>query len=391
MSTERKVKLGIVGAGWWPNTMHMPALVGFGDVEVVAVCDVNRDLAQAMADKYGIPEVFTDYRQLIGSGLCEALIVATSNDTHHPIVMAALGAGLHVLCEKPLALNFAEASEMALTAQEKGLITYMPFTYRHMPSTRYLKHLIDSGSLGRLYHMQMRYYAGFAREGGGYLWRFDKKHGGSGALADIGSHFLHLAEWLCGEIEAVCAQLSVYIDRAPVDPQGQPYEQADDSAMVMLRFKNGAQGLVHASAVAYERTYEPTFEREGYSFDQVHEFDFHGSEGTLRQVIDWDYRQTITADSPGDGPERVLEIPDEFWGDARRDVVIETWQDVFRKEGRMVHEFVRAVARGEQVEPSFAEGARTQQLLDAAILSAETGRWVDTPRMDVTRPALASD
>lgn len=391
MPSERKVRLGIVGAGWWPNTMYMPALVNFSDVEVVAACDVQRPLAQAMAEKYDIPEVFTDYRQLIDSGLCEALVVATSNDTHHPIVMAALNAGLHVLCEKPLAVNSTEASEMALTAQEKGLITSMPFTYRHMPSTRYLKHLIDTGYLGRLYHMQMRYYAGFAREGGGYLWRFDKKHGGSGALADIGSHFLHLAEWLCGEIEAVCAQLSVYIDRAPTDPQGQPYEQADDSAMVMLRFKGGAQGLVHASAVAYERTYEPIFEREGYSFDQVHEFDFHGSKGTLRQVIDWDSRQTITGDRPGDGPERVLDIPDEFWQGARRDVVLETWQDVFRKEGRMIHEFIEAVKTGQPALPSFVEGARTQQLLDAAILSAETGRWVETPRLDVAQAALASD
>lgn len=391
MSEARQVKLGIIGAGWWPNTMYMPALKNFDGVEVVAVCDLDAQAAQKMADRNGVAKVFTDAHELIHSGLCEAVIVITSNDTHHEIVLDALRTGLHVMCEKPLALNAEQADEMARVAGETGRITYMPFTYRHMPSTRYLKHLIDTGYLGRLYHMQMRYYAGFAREEGGYLWRFDKKHGGSGALADIGSHFLHLAEWLCGEVEAVCAQLSVYIDRAATDPQGQPYEQADDSAMVMLRFKGGAQGLIHASAVAYERTYEPTYEREGYSFDQVHEFDFHGSAGTLRQVIDWDYRQQITGDRPGQGAEEVLTIPDEYWGDLRRDVVIETWQDVFRKEGRMVQEFVRAVATGEPVQPDFAEGARVQQLLDAAILSAAEGRWVETPRHAAPTPALASD
>lgn len=206
-----------------------------------------------------------------------------------------------------------------------------------MPSTRYLKDLIDSGWLGRPYHMHMRYYAAFARTPGIYLWRFDKKLSGSGALADIGSHFLHLAEWFYGPIEAVTAQLGVFIERAPLDLNGQPYEQADDSAMVMLRFKNGAQGLVHASAIAYEKTYAD----HGYGFDQVHEWDFHGSAGTLRQVIDWDFRQHIIGDRPGDGPERQLLVPDKYWGDKRRDYVIETWEDTFRKEGCMTQEFVR--------------------------------------------------
>jgi predicted dehydrogenase len=287
--------------------------------------------------------------------------------------MDALNHGLHAICEKPLALNYAQASEMAATAKKKGLITCVPFTYRYMPSTRYLKHLVDEGYLGQPYHLHMRYYAAFARDPGTYLWRFERRIAGSGALADIGSHFLHVAEWFYGEIEAVCAQLSALVKRPP-NPQGQSYEQADDTAMVMLRFKNGAQGLVHASAIAYERTYED----KGYGFDQVHEWDFHGSDGTLRQVIDWDFRQRITGDRPGDGPERELTVPDRFWGDARRERVIETWEDVFRKQGFMVCEFVRAVANGQPMVPNFSDGARVQQLLDAAIESAETGCWVKT-------------
>jgi len=330
---------------------------------------------QALAQKYNIPHQFADYQELLDSGLCEAVVVATTNDTHHPIVMAALERGLHVICEKPLALNYAQAAAMAARAKEKGVITTVPFTYRHMPSTRYLKHLIaEEGYLGRPYHMHMRYYAAFARDTSQYLWRFEKARGGSGALADIGSHFLHLAEWFYGDVEAVCAQFSVMTERPP-DPQGRNYEQADDSAMVMLRFKNGAQGLVHASAIAYEKTYAD----KGYGFDQVHEFDFHGSEGTLRQVIDWDFRQKISGDRPGDGPERELTVPDEYWGDKRRELVIETWEDVFRREGRMVHEFVHAVANKQPMVPDFSDGARVQQLLDAAIASAETGCWVTTP------------
>jgi predicted dehydrogenase len=374
MSGNSKVKIGFIGTGWWSNTMHMPALATCDAADVVAVCGRNPERLTAFAQKWGIPQTFTDYREMLASDLFEAVFVVTSNDSHYPIAMAALDRGYHVLCEKPLALDYQQASEMAALAAAKGVITTVPFTYRHMPSTRYLKTLIDGGWLGRPYHLHMRYYAAFARTPGQYLWRFDKKLGGSGALADIGSHFLHLAEWFYGPVEAVCAQLGAMIERAPLDLHGQPYEQADDTAMVMLRFKNGAQGLVHASAIAYERTYAD----HGYGFDQVHEWDFHGSEGTLRQVIDWDFRQNITGDRSGDGPERQLLVPAEFWGDKRRDYVIETWEDTFRKEGRMVHEFVKAVASRQPMVPTFADGARCQQLLDAAIQSAETGTWVTT-------------
>lgn len=367
-----KVNIGIIGMGWWANTMHMPALATCEQANVVAACGRNPAKTAAFAEKWGIPHQFTDYRAMLASGLFDAVLVVTGNDSHYPIAMEALERGLHVLCEKPLALNYAQAQEMAALAKEKGVITTVPFTYRHMPSTRYLKDLIDDGYLGRPYHLHMRYYAAFARDPGQYLWRFERALAGSGALGDIGSHFLHLAEWLYGEVDAVCAQLGVFIERAPLNLQGQPYEQADDSAMVMLRFKNGAQGMVHASAIAYERTYAD----QGYGFNQVHEFDFHGSGGTLRQVIDWDYNQRITTDRPGDGPERQLLVPDKYWGDKRRDVVIETWQDVFRKEGRMVHEFVHAVANGQPMTPTFDDGARCQLLLDAAIASAENGCWV---------------
>lgn len=375
MADQARVKLGIVGTGWWANTMHMPALQTCAEANVVACCGRNPERTAAFARKWGIPHHFTDYRAMMDSGLFDAVLIVTGNDSHHAIALEALDHGFHVLCEKPLALNYGQAAEMAARAEEKGVITTVPFTYRHMPSTRYLKSLIDGGWLGRPYHLAMRYYAAFARTPGQYLWRFDKKLGGSGALGDIGSHFLHLAEWFYGPVEAVCANLSVFIQRAPLDLHGEPYEQADDTAMVMLRFKNGAQGMVHASAIAYERTYAD----HGYGFDQVHEWDFHGSDGTLRQVIDWDFRQNITGDRPGDGPERQLLVPDEYWGDKRRDYVIETWEDTFRKEGRMVQEFVGAVAAGQPMQPTFADGARCQLLLDAAIRSAETGCWVATP------------
>jgi predicted dehydrogenase len=107
----------MIGAGWWPNTMHMPALAGCSQANVVAVCDLIPERAEALAKKYSVPHTFSDYKELLASGLCEAVIVATTNDTHYPITMDALNCGLHAICEKPLALNYAHASEMAATAQ----------------------------------------------------------------------------------------------------------------------------------------------------------------------------------------------------------------------------------------------------------------------------------
>src|SRR2546425_11283343 len=303
MPSEKRVNIGMIGAGWWANTMHMPALAACEQANVVAVCDLIPERVEALAQKYDIPHTFTDYKELLASGLCEAVVVAITNDAHYPVTMDVLNHGLHTICEKPLALNYAQASAMAAAAQKKGLITCVPFTYRYMPSTRYLKHLVDEGYLGQPYHLHMRYYAGFARDPGTYLWRFDRKIAGSGALADIGSHFLHVAEWFYGEIEAVSAQLSAMVKRPP-NPQGESYEQADDSAMVLLRFKNGAQGLAHASAIAYERTSED----QACGFVQVHEWDFHGSDGAPRHGIDWGFPQRLTGGPPRGGAGRETSV-----------------------------------------------------------------------------------
>ena len=361
-----KVKIGVIGTSWWADAMYLPALQNGENIDIVSVCGRNPERTEEFANLWSIPHWYTDYNKLIAAGGIDALIILTGNETHYPITMAALAANLHVLCEKPLGLTYTEAKEMAAVAAAKELITLVPFTYRFMPTTRYLKHLIDDGYLGQPYHCHLRYYAGFGR-GKDYAWRFDKTKAGSGALGDIGSHFLYLADWFYGEIDAVCANLGSLVDRTPTDPSGNRYELADDTAMLMLRFKNGAHGMVHATTLAYEEN----------EFGQIHEFDLHGSKGTLRQRIDWDQMQQITGTQEGQGPsDQVIEVPQPFWGDVRRDHVISTYKDTYRLEGHMVRDFANAIAAGESASPDFADGARIQRVLDAGLLSAAEGRWV---------------
>ena len=344
--------------------MYLPALKEHPGARVTAVCGRNPERTKQFATRWGIPHPFTHYQEMLASGLFDVLIVATRNDSHYPISMDALQSGLHVLCEKPLALNYAQAAEMADLAERRGLKTMVPFTYRYMPTSRYVKELLDEGYIGRPYHLNMRYYTGYGRDGE-YLWRFDAGKAGSGAIGDIGSHFLYLAEWYFGPVTRIGCQLGRMVKRPLLDPYGRPYEQGDDTAVLMLTFANGAQGVIHLSTVAYEDS----------PFGQTHQMEFHGSEGTLYHFIDWERVQRVSGARQGEGMVRELPLPEHIWGKARRDTLHNTYRDVFRKEDFMTRAFVTAVLEDKAIRPDFRDGARIQKLVDLALASDSDGCW----------------
>lgn len=356
------VRIGILGSSWWADSMYLPALAQHPHGRVTAIA--GRDAA-TLAQRWDAPHSFARYEDLIHSGLVDAVIVATRNDQHCPLTLAALDQGLHVLCEKPLALTYTEAGKMASRATAAGAICMTPFTYHYMPAARYLKRLLDDGYIGRPFHLNFRYFTGFGRAGG-YNWRFDENISGSGALGDIASHFLFLAWWFYGDITAVFAELGRLIERAPLDPTGQPYPQADDNAMLMLKFASGAQGLLHASTVAPEAT----------PFGQIHELDFHGVDGALHARVDWASEQSIRGARRGDSALAELPIPDDIWQGARRDTVHNTYRDVFRTQETMARAWVTAIAQGQPVRPDFADGAYIQRVMDGAQRSHAEGRWI---------------
>jgi predicted dehydrogenase len=261
---------------------------------------------------------------------------------------------------------------MADLATEKGVKHLVPFTYSFMPTARYLKELIDDGYLGKLYHLNMRYYAGYARDGD-YMWRFDLAKAGSGVVGDLGTHFLYLARWLFGEIVSVSCQLGYNIPRPDKTPEGEPYELGDDMAIITLKFANGASGVVHVTAVCYEDT----------PFGQTHHMEFHGSEGTLYSFTDWDTIQQVTGARVGEGMVKELPIPDHIWGNARRDKVPETYKDMFRVEDHMVRGFIDGIVNDKPLSPDFHDGARIQRILSAAIQSHQSGCRVEVDSVTV--------
>ena len=364
--TSNIVSVAVVGSSWWADAMHLPALASHPGARTIAICGRTREKARKLAENWQVPQVYTDYREMIESAELDAIVIATPNDSHYPIAMKAMRHGLHVLCEKPIALTYAQAREMAETAEARRLKTLVPFTYSFMPTARYLKELIDGAYLGAPYHLNMRYYTGFARDGD-YLWRFDRKIAGSGILGDLGSHFLYIAEWLYGDIQALTCRLGYSVPRPPLDPAGKPYEVGDDSCMLILEFANGAQGMIHCTALCYEDT----------PFGQTHHMEFHGSDGTLYSFTDWDKIQQVKGARVGEGMIRDLPIPEHIWGGARRDTVHNTYRDMFRSQDFMIRDFINGIINDADVSPNFQHGARIQRLLSAAAQSHETGRRVE--------------
>lgn len=366
-----EVSIGVIGTSWWTDAMYLPALQNHSQANVLAICGRKEATTHDIAERWNIPGRYTDVGKMLESEKLDAVVIATANDSHYAYTVQALEKGLHVLCEKPLALNYKDAKAMANLAEAKGLVTMTPFTYSFMPTSRYLKELIDGGYLGQPYHLNMRYYAGYGRDKK-YIWRFEKSVAGSGAIGDIGSHFIYIAYWLFGEVTGVFARLDTLIDRDKTTPEGKPYDTADDVAMLILKFKNGAQGFIQASTVAYEATH----------FGQIHQMEFYGSEGSLRSFTDWNAVQEVHGSRLGEGAVRPLELPSHIWGKARRDTVHNTYKDIFRQEGFMTQDFISAIAEKRQTFPTFREGAYVQKVLEAALKSDKEKRWVELSEIE---------
>lgn len=343
--------------------MFVPAVQAHPDAALRAVCGRDHARTAAFADTCDIPLVFTDPHAMFASGEIDAVVISTVNRAHHPLTVAAIDAGLHVLCEKPLAMDVAEADDMAGRAEAAGRTCLVPFTYRFMPTSQFVKRLVDDGYLGRPYLLNLRYYAGYGRDGA-YAWRFDLGEAGSGVIGDLGSHWIDMAMWLFGPIAAVNCVPTYLVERGP-RPDGEPYVPAEDGANIVVEFDNGAHGVIVVSSMTYEDS----------EFGQSHQFDLFGSEGTLYAHNDWNERQTVHGARDGE-PIAELAIPDEIWGDVRRDRVHDTYRDVFRSTDVLTRGWISAIRDGVPVQPDFTIGAAVQRVIAACRLSADEQRRV---------------
>ena len=366
------IRIGLTTTSWWADVMYMPALAGHPLARVTAVAGTRPPHTREFAAKWGIDRAYDSVEAMLEREPLDALIVATPNDSHYAIALAALERGLHVLCEKPVGMSAREARHLADIAASKGLTTLVPFTYRNMPGMRYLKQLVDEGYIGRPFHCNLRYYSGYGRAAD-YMWRYDLEVAGAGTGGDLGSHLAYLARWYFGEVESVTAEFGRSINRAP-RPNGADYQRGEDSAVILLRFENGATGSLHVSSVALEPA----------TFGQRHAVELHGSDGTLHHVNDWNELQRVEGAQAGDAAVHELPIPEDCWGGAPRTRVEDTFGHVFAKQDTQARAFVRAIVESRAVEPDLRDGLAVQRIMDAAKLSARDGRRVTIAEIAAT-------
>ncbi|MEM7134821.1 MAG: Gfo/Idh/MocA family oxidoreductase [Chloroflexota bacterium] len=361
-----RVRVGIVSSSWWAEDAHIPAFQSHPQVDVVALCGRNLANAQAMATKFGIPHVFTDYRTMIKEGNLDAIDVASPDDTHYAITMAGLDAGLHVLCEKPLALNASHAQEMFEKARAKGVKHMVFLTWRWMPHHRYLQHLVANGYIGRCYQAFFRQWSPYGLEEE-YGWRFDLDRS-NGIVSDLGTHMIDMARWCLnkhnGEILRVNAHTAIHkSDR--IGPDGEVLQHpANDAAHINLEFANGAQGIIQVSSVAYMGA--------PWVAEQI---TLSGSEGMLETHLSLggeDEGMWIKGVRRGETLLKKLTIPEEFLDGVNPTDPF----DVLVKSPVGPRHFVDAILNDLPVSPSFYDGFQVQKVVDAAIASATSGRWV---------------
>jgi predicted dehydrogenase len=284
-----------------------------------------------------------------------ALLVVTPDDLHYSMTMDALDAGLHVLCEKPLALNARQAREMYEKAEAVGVKHMTFFTFRWPPHYRYLRELIDEGYVGRCFDCHICLLRGVGRSGQ-YSWRYDQKHG-NGYLSEFGSHMIDLARWYVGDIAKVTAHLSMFLDRPGRD--GEILDPTNDSAMLAIEFANGAQGMMHFSSLAHIGN---------RGMDQ--RITLHGESGTLEATATFTSAE-IRGARDGEQEFSILPIPDRVLEGVDKE---NPYHVISQFAGDYL--FIDSILEDRPISPSFYEGLKAQEVIDAAIESNRRGCWV---------------
>jgi predicted dehydrogenase len=354
------VRVGVIGTSWWADAMYLPALQSHPSAELVAICGRNQERTQEMAAKYGIAKTFLDYEEMINQGDLDAIIVGDPDDLHYAITMQGLRAGLHVLCDKPLAITAQQAREMYEEAEAAKVKHMVLFTYRWMPFFRYVRDLIDQGYVGRCYHGEFRFLMGYAREKE-YHWRFDQNRS-NGVLGDLGSHMIDMARWLVGDISRVSAQLGVFVDRPGAE--GGRIDPANDSAFMLTEFANGAQGMIHVSVVAQMA--------DRFMQQQVK---LYGEAGSLEIDIPYEGAEAgavIRVARNQDEQFQTLETPASYWGEVSRSEPF----GIFTQHSAGCRAFIDAILGNHPATQTFYDGYKAQQVVEAAIEAHRSGQWV---------------
>jgi predicted dehydrogenase len=389
----QSLNVGLIGAGFMgkAHSLAYAAMPMFfwpapAIPQRKVIAEVSDDLAADAARRYGYERSTSDWRAVVDDAGIDVVDIATPNDAHCEIAVAAAEAGKHIICEKPLARTGDEARRMLEAVQRAGIVHMVAFNYRRTPAVALAKRYLDEGAIGRVLSFRGTYLQDWSADPDAPLsWRFRKEIAGSGALGDIGTHVLDIARYLVGEIDGVNAILRTHIAERPeqqggadklgaagrlVDAPRAPVD-VDDEVHTLLHFAGGAVGSLEATRNAYGRNNFLTFE-------------IHGELGSI--AFNYERRDELEVCFAGDEGDRrgfrtVYTGPAHPYGDALWPIPA---LGIGYGETKIIecHDFCRAVVDGTPVSPDFADGYQIARICDAITESAATGEWTEVPALE---------
>jgi myo-inositol 2-dehydrogenase/D-chiro-inositol 1-dehydrogenase len=377
----RKLNVAVIGYGFMGRT-HSNAFSKVGNFfdlpfrpVLKTICARNLGRAEAFAGNWGFESAETDWRKVVESPDVDLVDIASPNDTHAEIAIAAARAGKMVMCEKPLGRNAAEAEAMVKAVEDAGVPNSVWYNYRRVPAVTLAKQMIDAGQLGRIFHYRAKFLQDWTisadlPQGGEGLWRLDVKVAGSGVTGDLLAHCIDTAMWLNGPIREVSAMTETFVKERKhnltgrVEPVG-----IDDASAFLARFDNGSLATFEATRYARGHKALYTLEINGehgslaWDLHDLHRLQYfdHRDEGKLRG-----WRSVHITD--GDHP-----YMKHWWVPGLQ----------IGYEHTFIHQaadFLTAAGKGESAPPTFREALLTDCVTDAVLHSARQRSWVDVRR-----------
>lgn len=362
-----KIGFSIIGTGMWAGT-HARACKANPHVEIVGLADIREGAAESFARAHGLDvPTFADYRKLLAMDGLDAVIIVTPNNVHAPISIAAAEAGKHILCQKPMATTLADAEAMVAAVEKAGVRGMVAYTKRFFKTSPFLQYILRSEDLGHVYHIRAFYFQNWLSNPAiPRIWRLQREMSGTGVLGDLGAHVIDLVRYLVGEdIVRVTAMMKTFVTERPSLTDGKKKETVDveDAVMFGAEFENGAMGVFQASRNA-----------TGHSDHWRVEID--AEKGAV--IYEGNYSAASIQVSASTGLARHA-----GWVELK---VPARWQYANRYSGdehqNQTDYFVECIRSGETPAPSFADGLKTERIIEAVARSSETGAAVDVARME---------
>jgi len=347
------------------------------------ICGRNEAAVKNAAETYGWEEYATDWKKVIARDDIDVIDICTPGNQHLPMAIAALEAGKHVICEKPLTNTLAESKEVLKVAKKTRKKTMVAFNYRRVPAVALAKQLIEEGRIGQIYHWRAVYLQDWIIDPNFPLvWRLEKKKAGSGPHGDLNAHIIDLALHLVGDIDTVVGADTTFIKERPLldavadgglGAKGSKKKgrvTVDDATLFLAKFKNGALGSFEATRFAAGRRNHNRFEINGskgsivFDLEDMNHLQFYSRD-------DEDHMQGFRKIIVGEGSQPYMGA---WWPSGH----IIGWEHTFTHEFK---DFFEAIIKNKKFSPDFNEGAKVQAVLEAVVDSAKSKKWSKVPKV----------